>query len=238
MPTRVQFATAVLQGLQAAGHEAPVTTSNLDGLVAQQVAENTTAEFNPMATEEIEPGDTDFNSAGVKDYPTMEEGVAASVATLVNGRYPRTLDAIAKGNSAVNIANAWASEPWGTENFTSTVEEVQTNRQAFYDENINGTTNATETDQPPAWGSEELSIEDGGESLDVVKELQSFYNTVCNQHLAVDGYYGTATEAATKNFQIIMRLAVDGIVGPQTWEAIKYVDAMRNGNSALAHGQG
>jgi peptidoglycan hydrolase-like protein with peptidoglycan-binding domain len=37
--------------------------------------------------------------------------------------------------------------------------------------------------------------------------------------IAVDGYYGSESESITRQFQQAKDLAVDGIVGPQTWEA-------------------
>lgn len=222
MTTRSEFASGVLAELQNRGHEAPGTTANIDGLVAQQKAENTGAEFNPMATTEPEPGASNFNPAGVKDYPSLEEGIKASVDTLLNGDYQGILDALATGNSAQNLANAWAHSPWGTEPFADFVAEVESNRNAIYGEIVPGST----PEEPAPSGAPELSIKDGAEENGTVRELQTFFNEDCGQHLAVDGYFGAQTEAAVRNFQIIMHLAVDGIVGPQTWEAINYVKAL------------
>ncbi len=39
--------------------------------------------------------------------------------------------------------------------------------------------------------------------------------------LAVDGIFGSKTQAASRAFQRAMRLAVDGIVGPQTWRRLQ-----------------
>jgi peptidoglycan hydrolase-like protein with peptidoglycan-binding domain len=40
------------------------------------------------------------------------------------------------------------------------------------------------------------------------------------QHIAVDGVFGSATEAALKAFQTSKGLIADGIVSPQTWIAL------------------
>jgi peptidoglycan hydrolase-like protein with peptidoglycan-binding domain len=41
-----------------------------------------------------------------------------------------------------------------------------------------------------------------------------------NENVEVDGIFGAGTEAATRAFQASRGLAVDGIVGPQTWQAL------------------
>ena len=53
-----------------------------------------------------------------------------------------------------------------------------------------------------------------------VRELQ----TLLNEHgiaCDVDGIFGPATDAAVRAFQIDIRIAVDGIAGPKTWEALR-----------------
>ncbi|MFB2938806.1 peptidoglycan-binding protein [Aerosakkonemataceae cyanobacterium BLCC-F154] len=42
--------------------------------------------------------------------------------------------------------------------------------------------------------------------------------------VAVDGIFGSITEATVKNFQRDQGLLVDGIVGPMTWRALNSID--------------
>src|SRR6185437_6188692 len=65
--------------------------------------EASSARNNPFDTEESFTGGTNYNSAGVKDYETLAEGVAATVATIDDGNFPflRTL-LVGIGTDAVN----------------------------------------------------------------------------------------------------------------------------------------
>jgi hypothetical protein len=60
---------------------------------AWQQAEGTNAKYNPLATTKNinASGQTDFNSVGVKNYPTEDDGIAATVATLNLDRYYKEL---------------------------------------------------------------------------------------------------------------------------------------------------
>lgn len=65
-----------------------------------------------------------------------------------------------------------------------------------------------------------------GASGAVVRRVQRAVRRTPNLDLVVDGVFGSATETAVKEFQEGAGLAVDGIVGPATWNALPDGGAM------------
>jgi peptidoglycan hydrolase CwlO-like protein len=61
---------------------APTCRNNLVLVVAWEATEYTMARFNPLATSYPMPGATTFNSSGVKNYTTLDQGITATVLTL------------------------------------------------------------------------------------------------------------------------------------------------------------
>lgn len=55
---------------------------------------------------------------------------------------------------------------------------------------------------------------------DAVRFLQVGINNISGRGLTVDGVFGGATTDAVKDLQRLLRLKVDGVVGPQTWRVI------------------
>ncbi len=58
-----------------------------------------------------------------------------------------------------------------------------------------------------------------------VSKMQSYFNVIRTEHpsipkLTVDAKFGDNTKAAVERFQAIMNLAIDGIIGTNTWSAI------------------
>jgi hypothetical protein len=92
----------------------PVTSENVRAIVAWEKAEGTKAQFNPLATTRSMPGATNFNSVGVKNFGSYQDGIDANAAALMNGRYPNILAALRRGDSADAVAQAIANSPWGT----------------------------------------------------------------------------------------------------------------------------
>jgi peptidoglycan hydrolase CwlO-like protein len=64
---------------------APGCQQNLTVVVSWQVAEGTAAAYNPLATTHYMPGSTAFNSAGVRNFPSLEVGLQATMDTLRQG---------------------------------------------------------------------------------------------------------------------------------------------------------
>ncbi len=92
----------------------PKTRENVRLLVAWQLSEGTEAKFNPLAVNRDHPGATDFNSHGVKNYPSYEAGLQETVEGLHNGNYDHILAALAAGNDARAVALAIQNSRWGT----------------------------------------------------------------------------------------------------------------------------
>jgi len=104
--TREQFATAILTKL---GY--PQTPQNIAFLVAWMNREGTAAAYNPLATKLKYNGSYDLpgNSPGdplkVQQYQSFDDGVAATVKTLLNGYYPDILAGLKSGDAQTAGAN-------------------------------------------------------------------------------------------------------------------------------------
>ena len=94
---------------------APITASNVQAITAWEKAEGTKAAYNPLATTQGGyAGETTFNSVGVKNYASYQDGLDANVQVINNGLYTNILAALQQGTSAQAVAQAVANSPWGT----------------------------------------------------------------------------------------------------------------------------
>ena len=94
---------------------APVTGPNVQAITAWEQAEGTKAAFNPLATTQSGfTGETQFNSVGVKNYTSYQDGLAANVKVITNGLYSNIISALQQGTDAMAVAKAIAASPWGT----------------------------------------------------------------------------------------------------------------------------
>ena len=80
-------------------------------------AEGGTARWNPLNTTLPMPGATNYNNAGVRDYPRPIVGLCATAATLANGFYDGILRDLTAGTfTARQIVerNRAEFDKWGT----------------------------------------------------------------------------------------------------------------------------
>jgi hypothetical protein len=102
----------LLRALHAKG-----SAENRKLLGAWARAEGGTARNNPLNTTQPWKGATDYNSQHVKNYRTGGDGIAATMTTLTNGRYPGIVNALRLGHmTARQIVTSYAAEfdTWGT----------------------------------------------------------------------------------------------------------------------------
>lgn len=99
----------ILSGIHAP--DSAVNRSNLNAWVA---CEGGSAAYNPFNTTEPWPRATDYNSVGVKNYASYQDGVSATIATLENGFYPNILAALRSSARRSVFAGAVGASPWGT----------------------------------------------------------------------------------------------------------------------------
>ncbi|MGH7239405.1 MAG: hypothetical protein ACREHG_04975 [Candidatus Saccharimonadales bacterium] len=92
---------------------APSSGTNLTALSEWAVSEGMPAQYNNwLATTENGYGGRVVNSVGVKAYPSVEQGAAATVKTLSNGRYNDIISALRDGTSLTRIFAAINQSPW------------------------------------------------------------------------------------------------------------------------------
>ncbi len=87
---------------------------NMIAVVAWEAAEGTEATWNPLATTKDMPGATQYNSHGVRNYRSMEQGIEASKLTLElpNRGYEPIIARLRKGTDAMDTAEAIRDSLW------------------------------------------------------------------------------------------------------------------------------
>ena len=127
-------------------------TQQIDTLVTVFTLEDSHAAFNPEDTEEPEPGATDYNPQGVKNYPTLGVGLAAFKSTITNGVYPEIVAMLRAGDDASRVLaspewDTWAGQPI-THIYAEVLAAVRNDRAAYYGRSIGEGT--APTPSPPS----------------------------------------------------------------------------------------
>ena len=117
------FAVALCRSLGA-----PVTQSNVQFIIAWAHVEggnwNNAAHFNPLNTTLDLPGATSMNSVGVKAYTSWDQGIAATAATLRNGRYDDIVAALQGGDASVAAASSQGLRTWSGGGYGTVIEAI------------------------------------------------------------------------------------------------------------------
>lgn len=117
MTTRLAYFDAVLSRL-GLPHGAPQTIALLAWSAAESGTEpcdgRSGARYNPLNTTLDAPGAGDFNGVGVKNYPTLAEGIKATADTLAFAPYAGIRGVLSRGGSLQAFGEAVQASPWGT----------------------------------------------------------------------------------------------------------------------------
>ncbi|MGH3094715.1 MAG: M15 family metallopeptidase [Streptosporangiales bacterium] len=105
------------------GVKAPVTGSHITTLAAWHQAEGGSATWNPFNTTQPAPGATQYNSVGVKNYPSQQVGIRATIETLTNGNYSHILEALRAQSVDIHaVAGAVDGSVWGTKHMSDVTQ--------------------------------------------------------------------------------------------------------------------
>ncbi|MGH2758062.1 MAG: coiled-coil domain-containing protein [Actinomycetota bacterium] len=93
---------------------APASRDNLVAVVAWEAAEGTMATWNPLATTIAMPEATVYNSHGVKNYRSKEQGIEASIMTLrrPGHGYEAIIASLRSGAEAMETGRAINRSDW------------------------------------------------------------------------------------------------------------------------------
>jgi hypothetical protein len=102
--------------------KAPINADTTKFMDEWHAFEGGSALNNPLNTTQPELGATNYNSVGVKNYPSSAVGTKATVTTLENGRYPDIIGALRSGVPFTYGNKGAVSsqiQTWGSFNFAN-----------------------------------------------------------------------------------------------------------------------
>jgi hypothetical protein len=103
------FYEAVLRAIGA-----PVTGNTLAVIYAWRQTEGGKATYNPFNTTWKKPGSTAYNTVGVQNYAIPQDGVDATVKTLVLPRYTDIVRLLQNDTPPREVVDAITKSAWGT----------------------------------------------------------------------------------------------------------------------------
>lgn len=126
----------------------PVSSNNVRSLVIWKVSEGSNARWNPMDTEWGVKGATNYNSAGVKNYATITDGIEAFWATLEQPQYAASygpiITALEQSDAPAVTCAHIAASVWGSKPSSSEIADVLSNFEFYASMPISGSAAVTE----------------------------------------------------------------------------------------------
>lgn len=102
----------------------PQSIDNITGALtwvrAEWGGDTPRAKYNPLSTVQPMPGSTPFNTTGVQNFATFDDGLTANALVLLTGDYAPIRQQLAAGNDNSALIAAISSSRWGskpTQNF-------------------------------------------------------------------------------------------------------------------------
>lgn len=123
----------------------PTSVNNIASMVCWAASENSEAEWDTWDTTQAEPGDTDFNKAGVKNYTSQAEGLAGFKATILNGKYTDILACLDASDPPAVTCSIIVNSPWGSQPTPQVVALVMGDYSHYATKPVAG---STASDQP------------------------------------------------------------------------------------------
>ena len=90
------------------------TKDNMAFMYAWRQAEGGKATNNPFNTTQKMAGATNYNSVGVKNYRTQEDGIQSTCRTLNNGRYNDIVNGLKNDVGLFELSRMKGLKTWGT----------------------------------------------------------------------------------------------------------------------------
>lgn len=191
---------------------APITPTTLGLLEAWQHVEGGTAENNPFNTTQPDEHSTDYNDAGVKNYPAPAIGVHATVTTLQLHYYAEVVLSL-RSQDAARFGTAVDTSPWGTHGLAEYLREHPVPAPSPH---------PSPSPTPPGTNLPVLRLGAGMPPEAPSGPVESAQDLLRAHGFSVqdDGRFGPITEADVRSFQSHHGLAVDGVIGRNTWAAL------------------
>ncbi len=188
-----------------------------------------------LAALDLDPVQAAQNLVAQADYPILAAGssgdrVSRLQATLkllgfysgnIDGTYSQaTQDAVARFQSAAGIATDGIVGPSTWDKLLPAPDAVTAIPAAEVSPppvSSPASTSESNSPEPELNGPPVLRVDAVGSA---VSQLQIELQSLGYYKGEIDGGYGEQTEAAVRQFQSDQQLAVDGVVGPSTWDAL------------------